>query len=32
MLPEIIVILSFLVVILLGFYIALGTKKPVKQH
>ncbi len=32
MLPEIIVILSFLVVFLLGLFIAFGIRKPAKQH
>lgn len=32
MLAEIIVILSFLVVFLLGLFIAFGIRKPAKQH
>jgi len=32
MLPEIIVILSFLVLFVLGLYIAYGIKRPAKQH
>jgi VIT1/CCC1 family predicted Fe2+/Mn2+ transporter len=32
MLPEVMVILSFLVLFILGLYIAYGTKKPAKQH
>lgn len=32
MLPEVIVILSFLVIFLLGLFIAFGIRKPAKQH
>jgi len=32
MLPEVIVMLSFLVVFLLGLFIAFGIRKPAKQH
>jgi len=32
MLPEVMVILSFLVLFILGLYIAYGIKKPAKQH